>query len=712
MKWKGVIMNQSENQKGFKDLMVKVMATPCLHEFKDGVPTGIIHDFQTSLVQTGNQEILSTIQKDFGIADALEKLTKSPIISVMGQMKAGKSSVVSSFISQKGKNRIPRGIYEEHATHRFVYWLPASWKKDGRDIQILNLIREGHNKRELEALSENPEQSHRQYSSGLEDSEKIQTPLFAFDERLEEFAFLDCPDFQTYEKAHDHRLKFVLDSARLCSAFLFIMRQDSLKDNRFFAALGELRGNLPNLNIYLLINRLDPAKGEPDRTMSQNHLVDLITKIQAKAVYSAFDFKIQSSGDEPGWRDLTPEKLVDRLGDSNTPHFFLTHPKVEKEHCPEFLMDLPSLGGLDPAELQKSQMITAKKNIHAGLHNAVSKMEAWIVEREAALKHAHRKLLNICINRVYKSPDGKPLQNLNQNFLDALRESVCATAPWYLKVGLWSANVLGGVKKNAAILCGNIKKGLGNLNPFNRARELAEGAEEKIKNAVKLGDNQVEVDLAVHNPNELASYMIDYMDIHAKTNQASVQVQVAKAWEKVIAASKVVELSYDRQKLDKLTADFWKELPAGKKWGMFFLGNLVTMLLALALVAAPIDGGAGVFATMSVQTTMLSLIPGAAAAGFVVGGAFANFLVEMIRLGTLPSLSSFHAFACDAFNLPRRLVSPEKTPVPLTVTFKDSGGKDMEFVIPEPQGQQKIEVVYQLGESSQWLVSCGLPKIN
>ena len=704
-------MDQSENQKGFKDLMVKIMATPCLHEFKDGVPTGIIHDFQTSLVQTGNKEILSTIQKDFGIADALEKLTRSPIISVFGQMNAGKSSVVSSFISKVGQNRIPRGLNPEEATHRFIYWLPSSWKQDGRDIQILKLIREGH-QRDAEPLSDSPEQSHLEYTSGLNNEEKLKTPLFAFDEKLEDFAFLDCPDFQTFEKAHDLRMQFVLESAKLCSAFLFLMTQDQIKDTRFFDILNKVRANQPSLNIYLLINKIEPRKGEPDRTMAQPHLADLIHQIKAKAVYSAMDFRINAFDNEPGWRELTPEKLINRIGNSHFPHFFLSYPKYESEHCPEFLVDLPTLGRLDPAELQKSQMITAKKNIQEGLDNAVSKMEAWIVEREDALKKAHRKLLNICINRVYKSPDGKPLQNLNQNFLDALKESVCATAPWYLKVGLWSTNALGGAKKNAVILGGNIKKGLGNLNPFNRARELAQGAEKTIKNTVQFGDAQLDIELAVHNPNELARYMIDYMDIHAETNQASVQDQVAKAWEKVIAASKVVELSFDRQKLDKLTADFWKELPAGKKWGMFFLGNLVTMLLALALVAAPIDGGAGVFATMSVQTTMLSLIPGAAAAGFVVGGAFANFLVEMIRLGTLPSLSSFHAFACDAFNLPRRLVSPEKTPVPLIVTFKDSGGKDMEFVIPEPQGQEKLEVVYQLGESSQWLVSCGLPKIN
>lgn len=53
-----------------------------------------------------------------------------PIIAVLGQLNAGKSSVVSTFLSSAGRKRVPRGVDDDKGTHRFVYWVPASWLAD------------------------------------------------------------------------------------------------------------------------------------------------------------------------------------------------------------------------------------------------------------------------------------------------------------------------------------------------------------------------------------------------------------------------------------------------------------------------------------------------------------------------------------------------------------------------------------------------------
>src|SRR5687768_12843828 len=50
-----------------------------------------------------------------------------PIVAVLGELNAGKSSVVATFLGPEGRRRLPRGEEDAAGTHRFVYWVPQRW---------------------------------------------------------------------------------------------------------------------------------------------------------------------------------------------------------------------------------------------------------------------------------------------------------------------------------------------------------------------------------------------------------------------------------------------------------------------------------------------------------------------------------------------------------------------------------------------------------
>src|SRR6186997_75262 len=65
-----------------------------------------------------------------GAAAASLELEPCPIIAVLGELNAGKSSVVATFLGPEGRRRLPRGEEDAAGTHRFVYWVPQRWLDD------------------------------------------------------------------------------------------------------------------------------------------------------------------------------------------------------------------------------------------------------------------------------------------------------------------------------------------------------------------------------------------------------------------------------------------------------------------------------------------------------------------------------------------------------------------------------------------------------
>jgi hypothetical protein len=73
-----------------------------------------------------------------GIDSAIEQVAAMvsspvcPILAVVGMLNAGKSSLVATFLSGKseGDQRVLIGSGNTEGTHRFVLWLPESWRSN------------------------------------------------------------------------------------------------------------------------------------------------------------------------------------------------------------------------------------------------------------------------------------------------------------------------------------------------------------------------------------------------------------------------------------------------------------------------------------------------------------------------------------------------------------------------------------------------------
>ena len=75
-------------------------------------------------------------------ARVLSTAPACPIVAVLGMLNAGKSSLVATFLSSGGmdttrrpddyRSRVLIGAANSEGTHRFVLWLPESWKTHER----------------------------------------------------------------------------------------------------------------------------------------------------------------------------------------------------------------------------------------------------------------------------------------------------------------------------------------------------------------------------------------------------------------------------------------------------------------------------------------------------------------------------------------------------------------------------------------------------
>ena len=107
-----------------------------------------------------------------------------PIVGVLGQLNAGKSSVVASFLSATGQARLPRGLHDGQGTHRFVYWLPEKWRDESAIWDSFRALLDQVHGSQIEYLDDDPSQAAVQYGNGLGKPDIIRRPLIAFDQAL------------------------------------------------------------------------------------------------------------------------------------------------------------------------------------------------------------------------------------------------------------------------------------------------------------------------------------------------------------------------------------------------------------------------------------------------------------------------------------------------------------------------------------------------
>ena len=665
-----------------------------------------------ALAAAGKPGRADAFRKSLQAAQALENLLQSPIVAVLGGLNAGKSSVVGGFLSNSGRGRIPIGEEDSRGTHRFVYWVPESWLKEETLSEAFFKLLEAAHGPGREYLSEDPAEAERQYGSGRDDMDVMRIPLIATDARLDTLsaAFLDCPDIHTRDRdapggasrLENQRLDFLLDAARVCSAFLVVWLRQLIRDRLLERLLDLLRGRSVKAPLYLLLNQIHPEDGQPERTRNDPVTVRMLEDygIGEKACYGAFHFKI------PGWKDFTPPLLVKNHDSAGAevevrdsirpvPGFFEistndagNNPDLISEE--RFLANLPSR--LDMAELQRQKMGDSWKELSERLGQDLECIEFWAETQRNRAREIHRELLEFCKRKFTDSRTGEPLQLATREFSTAMQESFLRTAPVPVR---WALRLAGPFDRSVK----SARTALRRLDFRRGAVEVQKGVKRGFKNKQGIEG------LSIFNPQQLSEEMKALRFV-----PAAVEVEhMEQAWEAVGNAFFLHPLEINATDLDRMNKGLWEHTPIRGK--LRVAGNSILKIFgsitALAgVLTAAIDGGATILATYSLTQTVASAVPGMAAlAGGAAGAAvaWAGFAAGAMKWNTLPYLSRLFALSCDAFDVPRDVDQG-----PVLVEF----GKDQSpSILPEPN-IPRIKAVCNMEDIRLWRKTEGFQELE
>lgn len=618
-----------------------------------------------------------------------QSMLGQPIIAVTGQLNAGKSSVVASFLSATGRSRVPRGEASATGTHRFVYWVPSAWLEEpAKKRTLLDLLDTAHSGG-VEFLDDDPTRAAQQYASGRDHLEHLAIPLVAGDPALNdiEAALLDCPDVQTHDtdtanETANPRLDFLAAAARVCSAFLVVWRRDAIRDRLLESMLATLRERMASAPLFLLINMIRPEEDQPNKTLDDTDVTRLLESFQISSanIFGAFDFAIEGREGRIGWRDLTPDYLVERFAtdydadSSELPQFY---PLAAGTRTKSDLLSLP--GSLEIADLQQTKIDDHRTELEKLITQAKSTLREWLRVSTTKVASTHAGLLEFCVAMMTDRATGEPLQIPSSQFAAALNESFIRTAPLPLRLSLKLAR------------------------PFDRALSQGRSLISKLSLKGKLSDIEGKVrdhlhfgSLKIANSDSLAREMHAQRWCPAEISEQ----QLLEAWRTIIKnfSENPIE-EFDLESLDAMSATMWKGFGGWKKFTIgsrAILGALGSAAALGGIVTAAVDGGATIYAA----TAISSFIHGGTALAVAIGGtaaAWVGFRKELIDKNTLPYLSRLFAFSCDAFGLPRRI--DDKTPM---IPFADAQGKKSTFPLPSSDELAISPTVTPLIDARLW----------
>ena len=652
---------------------------------------GSVQNLKQALTTTGNEKVAEEIAAALRSLSTAQKLSQHPILAVTGQLNSGKSSVVASFLSEAGRNRVPRGSSSATGTHRFVYWVPQSWLDDANyKSLLLDLIATAHSDG-VEFLDSDPEIAAEQYRSGRDNLSTLSIPLVAGDPKLDELGagLLDCPDIQTHDASaegsatsgtENPRLDFLTAAARVCSAFLIVWNRAAIRDRLIEIMLNALRKRMASAPLYLLINMIRPEKGQPQITMEDSDVTRLLEQfsIAPDHVYGAFDYAIERREDRPGWRDFTPVKLVSKFNEAEAPQFYPLAEGIKSTS------DLHTLSAsLDTAEIQLSKIADHKKELSEHLFLASSSITKWAKEAEQDVADTHRGLLNTCHAMMTDDTTGEPLQIMSPEFAEALHLSLVRTAPFALKIPLKLANPF-----DKAFTSG--KKFISKLNLKSFAQDKVEDLEGELKQHLKLGS------IKLASSESLARRMHSQRWCPPETNIKDLE----KAWNETFSLFQKHPIeSFDSKLLDRSSEDYWDGFSLLQKFtigGKALLGTLGGLAAVCGIATLAVDGGATFYAATSVSHAINSGIALAVTAGGA-GAAVVSFKDSLLKDNTLPYLSRLFSIACDCFHLPRQVrgKAPE-------VTFCDPKGTKTTHKLSASTDLVNFPAVCSLTENHIW----------
>jgi VIT1/CCC1 family predicted Fe2+/Mn2+ transporter len=620
--------------------------------------------------QEATRRLFQGCREDVVRLRSLASVSPSPILAVCGLLNSGKSSLVAGFLSQKGRERVLVGLSDDSGTHRFVIWLPESWKENeslwNAAMQQITQVFGAP----PQILSEDPAEARRQYNGRLDsphsispsasivNSELFHQPLVATDPLLDELGvgLMDCPDiqsgvfdpmngtvspeinFRVFQSVADERARILLKGLRIASGLIVVAQSNLIRERTLQQLMECAYAELPHTRLFVAVNRV-PKRYTPSDIKLEVHRHYL--KYRPQGIYMAYDFRgPDSSSQIPAAPDRWVPSDRSRLPiffDIESNEAFLYRGTLAKDDylvCIGSKLDASQLA----AELISStidRVITELKSCNDSVHSAIADSH----KRMKRLYEAFSEAI-LQFTTVQSSLGSNVRLQLSQEIIDQVRQSLERTAPWWARpsqaIGRWSTN-LGASAKDLT----NKIPGLPSMG-----RKLGESVE-WIRSKIRSGDGG-----SVMTGSQLAGALrrSDRTGELPATTVESSDAVVAAANNIISRFQNESHARLDDAALDRGTSIVWKTMSWKQKLYTGVAPATLVFAPLIAVVTIPVDFGTThvlVFATVKEL-----LVAGVASAGI--------FLLQSDQFPELAEsqaawqqVSDLFAITCDEFGCPR-----------------------------------------------------------
>lgn len=616
--------------------------------------------------------------------DTASRLSGRPTVAVAGMLNSGKTSLVSSFLSPAGQERTLRGTSNREGTHRFVLWLPESWRKD---VELWSLLVERIGEAlgaPPEELADDPDEAAAQYNNRSGDVSLLSVALLATDPGLDEMGvgLLDCPDIVSDEElglgSPEERKKLLGRAALLCSAFLIVTDAASSRDTTLADLVRIASDLMPGVPRMLAVNKVRPRQ-TPDQVFETFH--PLSTKYGIASVYAAYDFDVPASkpfipvyGEEAsGAEDETAEPL---------PVFFEVH-EDEDANPPasidedRFLLSLPAKldRGVLFTQLQRALRINLERTVwDRGLQEISDDAEASF----AKTHECQRVLLDASLEFFAHRKMGGEVMELrlhqSERIVRQLSESFSATAPWYARWGVrlnsTVRRVVGGAgdfirnltpsaisQRAADEIKGRFRSGeyggliepkglLGEIQRHGGTVVLSHYRDNRNGEPTPLKQNDASMPNGTAKTDDLGTHDSIDQDLEAILQDSLLLPPIERA---VTRFEQDDFTTLDPRRLDEAIRQMWKEIPVHRK-----IATGLTPLAALfatfgAVLMVPIDFGANLVLAASIP----ELLAAAGLSTLAAMWAGDRGARDVGQQAARQQLADFLAVLCDELGIAR-----------------------------------------------------------
>lgn len=610
---------------------------------------------------------------------ASEQMRSFPIIAITGLLNAGKSSLLASFLSLEGRRRVLIGQGSGQGTHRFVLWVPSSWRQDSASWRMLTDRMQQLFGGNIEQLAEDPSVAFQQYNGHVvssllvdaggalssKEADPLTIPLLACDSMLDRWgvAIMDCPDIQTgllpeemtARKASDrhdapregqmadasrqaasYRSKIMERAMRVSSTFLVVAGANNLHDQTLAQLLQGMQQEMAGIERWLLINRV------PRRYRMEEIALEItpsIDRFGLQRVYMAYHF------DGPHQRERLPrEPLGMDVGEVALPVFVELHPRRSPQPpdaIPEshYLNDLGRQ--LDRSQLWRDQQGSLLEQLRGRLVEARKEFSLQQAKKQQLVHRLQRSLAMASYEFSLdpKRTTGEVRLHASQEIIQQVSRSLERTAPWWAKPSRLVLRIAESTKQQWTQLSKR-------LNPVrmleDQSRQVFQGVQEKLHRG-ELG--QVVSAAALAEP--LRRDLVHLQLVQPGESAVELDRRCQQMIDRFQVQSKA---RLDDQELDRLTEEVWKAMSWKERlWNGVVPASLLFAPL-LAVIALPFDmGGSSVLVLASIKELLVAGVAG-------VG-------IAMFNRDQLPQLAETHVawqqwsdlflVGCDELGLPR-----------------------------------------------------------